>query len=314
MERMDRYPKTPSRPLRALTVVLLALLMAAPTLVPASAMAQEAASDEAAIEQARNFYQQGVEAFYRQQYSIAITFFRRAYSFDAHPMFLYNISVAYTNLRNVPQAYETSRQAFGMEGLPPDIEVRNSARYRANGIALAAVELAGALAPKTEETTPVAAQPVDRNVLLRALPKDYRDRSTIGALGWTGIITAGLGVGAVVGSGVMSQMIEGDLQDYEGARLAGDRNQMNALRPTIESKQSTGQIVLYSGGGLVALGVTLLAVDLVRGQPLEFYEETGAPAPGPAPTEEPKAAAPNVPVLSGSLLPGGGQVGMSWKF
>lgn len=269
-----------TRHLRAL--IFIAALGA--TALPTSAQAQQPPGGE----KAEAYYNKGVDAFFNKEYSQAITYFQRAHTLDPNPVVLYNISLAHAKLGNVPEALGAALEAQKMGGLPEDTTLKNQARIRAFQRALTAEKLSKTLASRAAVAT---AEPPT------APPAQPAERDGMGVLGWTGIGIAGAGVATLAGVGVLNFMLADDVDAYDKARAAGDFDTANTLYDDINDRQSIGQIMLYSGIGLVAVGGALWAVDYFG-----VMEST--------PRDESRART----ALFGTVAPGHASVQAQWQF
>src|SRR5690554_7564305 len=180
---------------RGLMVALLLIFSAG------AAGAQESTDGE----KAKAYYDQGVNAFFKKNYSQAITYFQRANALDPDPVVLYNISLAQSKLGNAEDALVASLKTEQMGGLPEDTALKNTARIRAYERIVRARSAANARGARAQGTL---------NKNLKTLPADASD-STMGALGWVGVGTAGAGAAALFGSGVLSLLLRADFDDYE---------------------------------------------------------------------------------------------------
>lgn len=136
------------------------------------------------------------------------------------------------------------------------------------------LSLASVLPPKA----PPAAEPPPV-VVAQATPV-AGDGSAVAAVGWVGV---GLGAAAVVLGGVFYGLALGThadietLQDEAGGRSASVRAEIADHIDTFDRQSSVAYAGYGVGGGLVAVGVVLLIVDLVGGG-----GGSGAAAPAPA--------------------------------
>lgn len=226
-------------------------------------------------ERAQKLYKEGAEAFYTDDYPLAIMKFKSGHSLDPNPMFLYNIAVSYGRLGNVDEAYRYAEQA-DEGGLPKEADHKNKARLRSWGTELAATSLAesiggptDAVAACTTDSECVGGETcdTDRNVCVASA--DVAASTTtdsgggLGALGWTGVVLGTAGVGLVVTALVMDASLSSDFDELDAARAAGDRERAETLESDIESSQSTGKILLFAGAGAAVVGGTLLVIDLL---------------------------------------------------
>lgn len=98
----------------------------------------------------------------------------------------------------------------------------------------------------------------DRQPAQTAAPADH---GGMGAAGWIGVSSLVLGVGAL-GASAYFNADAGDLRD-QLARPQPDRPTYDALASDLDSAQTSGQIALYAGAGLAALGAGLLLWELL---------------------------------------------------
>lgn len=238
------------RPPRSSALLIAALLTLA---IPTSRAFAEEPSNE---ELAEAYYEQGVEAFFNKNYSLAITYLQRAHALDPDPVVLYNISLAQSRLGNTREALRAALQADEMGQMPEDTAIKNSGRIRAFQLQIAAEELAQALAPP-EEAPDLQAQ-ITPPPSTTTLPEQ---KPVFSPLGWAGIGTAGVGALAIAGAGAFSLVVSNQIETYNSARQDGDYQQAAALHDQIGDRQLMGQILLYSGAGLFTLGATLWTID-----------------------------------------------------
>lgn len=256
-------------------------------------------------EKAEAYYNKGVNAFFNKEYSLAITYFQRANALDPNPVVLYNISLAQSRLGNAAEALSASVKADEMGGLPEDTEVKNRARMHGYQLIIRARKITDAQASKAiaeaeasqAGESPQAGAAHERAFDGSAFDSQDAPDSGMGVLGWGGVGAAGVGVAALVGSGVLSFMLRDDLDSYEGARVAGEYDRARDLQDTIDDRQSLGQIMLYSGAGLVALGGALWAVDYFGGSETQESGDTLSQ-----------------PTLGGSVGSSAASVQANWRF
>lgn len=210
-----------------------------------SALAQ---SDED-IEEAGRLYEQGIEAFEDNNFAQAIEFFEQAYGYDPHPMFLYNISVAYSRQGKHTEAHAIAGRIYDDEFLPADTLTRNAARYHGIDAMLQAETLAESIL----SITPIA-EPEKPGLM---------ESTGLTWMGWAGAGSAATGLTFIVIAGAISNSLNSEIEAYDDARLAANTQRMSELRSDIESSQSTGRFFLYAGTGMALAGTGLLVYDLV---------------------------------------------------
>jgi tetratricopeptide (TPR) repeat protein len=223
----------------AIAVLLVSLVLFA---FSATASAQEPDDER----RAAAYYEQGVDAFFNKKYSLALTYFKRAHTLDPDPVFLYNISRAHSKLGNPVDALEAATEAQGMDGLPPDTLEKNAQRIVAYQRGVTATEICEALSPSDVD-----------------LGDDEAPERGLSMVGWSGVGVASLGAAALIGAGAVNMMVSGDIDDYEAARADGDFERAQGLHGDIGDQQQIGQMLLYSGAGLIAVGGGLFAYDLL---------------------------------------------------
>ncbi|MFU8804671.1 MAG: tetratricopeptide repeat protein [Bradymonadaceae bacterium] len=242
--------------------ILTGFIMLAMSMTATNAWAQS----EEDINEAGRLYEEGIEAFQQEEFDEAIELFEKAYSHDPHPMFLYNISVAHSRQGNIEQAHETAGRIYDDENLPADTLVRNAGRYHGLGASMSASELADEIASRPEDDDDDGDDDDDDDDgggFSGIKTPAFIDAIGLSWMGWTGAGLATTGVTFMIIAGVISSSLGSDLDGYEEARLAGDRNRMDELRNEIEPSQSTGRFFLYAGTGLALAGSGLLVYDLM---------------------------------------------------
>lgn len=239
----------PTRQPRSLIAVLLAALLLA-TIPPGSALAEQEPTNE---ELAEAYYEQGVEAYFNQNFPLAITYLQRAHALDPDPVVLYNISLAHSRLGNTREALRAALQAEEMGGMPEDTALKNMGRIRAFQLQVTAEEITQALAPPEAPQAQLPTPP--------STPSPLEPPPAIRPLGWIGIGTAGAGALALAGAGVLTLIVGDQIESYNSARQGGDYNRALEIQEQIGNQQLLGQILLYSGAGLFAVGGTLWAID-----------------------------------------------------
>ncbi|MFB6374234.1 MAG: hypothetical protein ABEN55_14235, partial [Bradymonadaceae bacterium] len=87
----------------------------------------------------------------------------------------------------------------------------------------------------------------------------------LSALGWGGIGGIGAGLGLIAGAAAVDSGLNSDFAARRQARRAGNTGRVETLIGRIQSKQTTGRILLYSGTSLAVVGGGVLTYDLIRG-------------------------------------------------
>jgi tetratricopeptide (TPR) repeat protein len=237
------------------------------------ASAQDGGADDVTAEdkrRAQEYFDQGAEHYVKGEYARAIVDFRKGYQRFPASMFLYNIALSEAKLGQCDKAAATARRAMRKGDLPAKTASSNAALERACSVAVEAgsvAESAAAVAESDQADEQVESEGVGRGSdgqggrppQREALA--YPERS-FGALGWGGVSTAGLGVGALVVSAVVTTQLQRDWESYEEAAANRDRQTFEKLRNDIPRKQTQGQVLLYAGAGLTAVGTAMIIMAL----------------------------------------------------
>ena len=213
------------------------------------AMAQTDAAKKAAADK---LYTKGVEAVISKNYPRAIIHFQNGYNIDPDPKFLYNVSVCYGRLKDYKRGITFAQRVIGSDRSTPKLLAKATSRMRSFQTILAAQGAAVAIKDRPTEIV----KPTDPK------PKD----GGFGTVGWIGVASAGVGA-ALLGTAMFySAGLGDDIQQYEDDVRADPNPTRDQERfDELESRQGTGQILLYSGAGLTALGVGLIVYELVAG-------------------------------------------------
>ncbi|MGM0555267.1 MAG: tetratricopeptide repeat protein [Myxococcota bacterium] len=257
----------------ALSVLMLAIVGAAPEV--------HAQSDK---DEAQELAQRGAKAFVKKDYAMAVTYFQRAASLDPNPVLLYNLSLAQSRLGNVEDARDAAQRAIdmGSENVPEDTWVKLHARRDAYDRALAGQAMAQDLAPDDPAISDQRGgeEGDDGTSVAR---RESEPESPISTIGWVGAGTGVAGVALLAGAGFVNADVRATIESYDDARRAGEFDRAETLQSEVESGQQLGQVLLYSGAGLAAVGTGLFVYDLVNGGESEKSATvTGVPRPGGA--------------------------------
>ena len=243
--------------LRWLGAALAALL--AIVALPSPAGAQQ---DD--VEQAKKYYKRGMQAFYEDDYPMAITNFKRAHSISPSGTLLFNISAAYSKLAKPEDALEFARKAAEFDDLPKDTRVKNSARMTGYRVAIRVREATGA--PRATGGGSGSGSGGNSG------------GSDMTTLRWVGVSVGVAGVGLLAGAGAVGANVSSNIDAKTAAEQRGDLAEADELYQTIQSQQTIGQILLYSGIAAIAGGTTLFILDSTstssEGQALDV---TGGP-------------------------------------
>lgn len=245
--------------MRFVLPLILALLLA-----PTESFAQ--APSQAQIDQAEAHFQIGAEWYTTGDYPKAIVEFLKGYNVVPNAMFLYNISLSYAKLGNNEDALMYAERAQGEVGMPDDVSARNSGRIGALRARLSGL----AITKNMSELTVAEVIPVEPS------------GGSFGMLGISGIAIGAAGLGLIGGSVLIGAGVSDDITTLESEANGGDQARFDELKTNIESDQSLGKILLFSGAGLTAVGLTLVLVDLMNDEETVQTSLRVVPTPGGA--------------------------------
>ncbi|WP_146618165.1 hypothetical protein [Lujinxingia litoralis] len=232
------------RRLIPLSVLLLCGLLASP-----------AAAQNTPDELAQQYFDEGAGFFIEGNYARAILSFRRAYEQRPDPMILYNMSLAHSRLGNHREAYQTILATQRMEGLPDQARVRVDARVDALHVVVTAEALAPEMAEALARKAEADQHSEEARAALPAPPPLQHANAGMGLVGWAGVGTTVVGAGLLTGALLIDRGLSSDLEAYQQAADQGRLDDYRRLRSDIESRASTGRILLYSGAGAAVLGL-----------------------------------------------------------
>lgn len=203
---------------------------------------------QALAQTAQEHFDKGAEWYAGGEYSKAIVEFLKGYNLEPNAMFLYNISLSYAKLANFEEALNYAERARTESGMPDEVQVRNDGRIAALRTRFHTIDAARHLGQ-------VAAEPPQES-------PEPESKSGFGALGISGVVLSVAGLGLVGGAWVVNSDVETNLDALKAEANGGDRAEFDRLKTQVEDDQSLGQILLLSGLGLTAVGVTMVALDL----------------------------------------------------
>lgn len=230
--------------------VALALLFCAALVLPSTVHAQEVADAQA-------YFEAGAAAYFEGKYAEALVQFKKAQDTVPNALFLYNIALCNLKLSRYREALSAAIEARRTGTLEPREAMQNEARIdairtiqtaQARGEAMSAV---ATTSDPTDVVTTEAAPPAET--------------PNWGALGWVGVVATTAGAGLLSGTLVVELGLQNKWDDYTAAGAAGETAEYNRLKGEIEDGQRLGKILLLSGAGLAAVGLTLIVVELATG-------------------------------------------------
>lgn len=212
------------------------------------------------VKQAQQHFQKGAEWFAQGEYAKAVVEFMSGHALAPNAMFLYNVSLAYERLDNIPDALSAARKSKQFSGMPDEVKPRNEARIVAFELMLDAEQNAEDLQRAIAE-----AQEEEDATETTTEPEMVTRPDGIGVLGFAGIALATVGGGFAVGGLITNAAINGEIEDYESAARTGDRESYADLRERIETRQRNGKIFYAVGAAAAGVGATLFVIDLFTG-------------------------------------------------
>ena len=216
--------------------------------------------DDEDIERAQEAFNQGASLYYEGEYGRAMVEFRRANEILPHPVFAHNIALANHQLGRVERTLEAALEARALdtEGeLPPRADATNSALIASIQSVIVATDISEEIGKRTDD--PVAVDDSD------AQPIDPVPESSWGTKGWGGVGAAAVGFVALTGAAVIDRSIVSGKEELESGNWTGTEDEFDAEVDSLQSRQSTGKLMLFSGIGLMAVGGGLIAWELMSG-------------------------------------------------
>ncbi|WP_133622163.1 hypothetical protein [Bradymonas sediminis] len=244
-----------------LRIAIVATILLLASSHPALAGGPSTPDDPAKIVAAQKHFDEGVAAYQREAYDVALEEFRQAYDQVPAAVFLYNAARMAEKLERLDESLKLAELAhFQIERpLPPPL-----------------VEKTNELIERLNHSLAKADAKRKKNIAMKYTPKPMAQAPTPAASaadteraghasGWSALGYSGAGI-AVVGIGLIGAAT------YLGADASAQLDELatvtsatdyNERRANIESQQSMGQGFLYSGIATVALGGAFIAWDLM---------------------------------------------------
>lgn len=216
-------------------------------LLSSQAFAQQASTDEARLEEARNQYRAGVQAFQRNRFGEATVSFERSFRARPHPATLYNAAEARMRAGDNEGALNQLRELLAMTSPAPDPDLAGRARNLALQMgerdlqpAVARVESAPCpVCPTCRTETPTCPPaPAPEVVTTRISPGAY-----------------GLGAGALVLTAVGASFLGVAINNASVFSDIGAMQNRSGLREVQDQLQSQGETYRTIGIIGLALGV-----------------------------------------------------------
>ena len=193
------------------------------------------------------------------EYDKAIVDFKRAQQLYPSATLIYNIALARMRLGQTEEAVQAAERALDFEGPDQGFGRESQAKARAmivgGGVLSAATQASGRLSASTTEPSKASSSAPS--------PEQFDGGGTpiLGGLGWSGIALGAIGIGGMIGIPITGNQYERDLQQLRKLRNSNDRDAFESKRAEAQRARGIGQVLLYAGPALTALGVGMVALD-----------------------------------------------------
>ena len=213
--------------------------------LPAVSAAQEGV-EERSVRVAQKLFEKGSKAYSEKRFADALTLFRKAYTYVPAAPFLYNAARAAEKLGNLEQALSLAEQAKDQKEQPLPVQ----------------------LATKNDELI----ESLEAEIVAAKQEAERQRTMQWSWVGYSGLGVSVLGLGLIGGAAYMGSEASVDiaaLGDVEDRAVYAQR------REDILARQSTGQVLMYSGIGLAAVGGGMVAWDLLSPGESPFQVSAG---------------------------------------
>lgn len=239
--------------------------------------AQTDAGDEITVKEA---YRAGMEHYKSGDYRKAVEEFRRVLDKKPHPVLYFNLSQAYVRLGEWEKAEKFAKRAEQKESLDASTTARNRGTIAGTSVVRSGRHVQKTVADRSNSGAESVSGPGGSSGATAS-----SRGGGFGLLGWTGVGLAVTGGGAGVWSALVNARLDEMFRVWE-RECSGEEPPVSescrSQRDAIQAQQTKGRALLYSGIGLGAAGVTLIAIDLIDsgGQQARRFVPHVATAPG----------------------------------
>lgn len=203
-------------------------------------------------------FEDGARYYLEEDYSSAVIEFRRANQIHPHGIFQYNIALSNRALGRIEQGLDAALEADeNSADLDAETAASNSGLIAGFGAVLKADEVGDDVEDLSDEQHQVEAVP------------DAEPASRWGGLGWGGVAALGIGASALAGAAVIDAQLQSGIQELEAGERYEDGDEFRQHRDSLSTRQTAGQVLLFSGAGLAVTGVSLMVVELFTGSSSE---------------------------------------------
>ena len=231
------------------TRFLVPMLLFVSLLLPEAAMAQDRERE------AQVYFEKGAAYYFEGEYGQALVQFKKGHATLPNALFQYNIALCNLKLERYREALNAARDAERMGGLGPNEQTLNRSRIAAIPRIQTATTVAEAVARSADTSSDVADADVSQGT--------ESGGGGFGGVGWAGVAFTTVGVGLLVGAVGVEVALQSKWEEFNESAESGDTARFEELKGEIERRQRTGKILLYSGLGASAIGVTLLIAEWV---------------------------------------------------
>lgn len=231
-------------------------------------------------EKAAQFYKEGIDLYFAEDFGLAITKFRSGYQLDPNAMFLYSMSLCFSKLGNFSEALEQAERARETGGMPPDVTTKNDARLVSFAVLVRSGEFGDRIVAERAKAdeVPTCATNADcsdgevcnmrRGICVAEFPQATKPEPSalFGPLGWAGVGAGAVGIGMLVGGGITSLAVKKNedrlelVADPNGAEF--DAAERDTLINKLDGQKTLGKVLVLGGAGLTVAGAALVVVDL----------------------------------------------------
>ncbi len=233
--------------------------------------------DEEDIQRAQDAFNEGASLYYEGEYGRAMVEFRRANELYPHPIFAHNMALANHQLGRTNRTLDAALEARELSQQATDDAERLPDRADATNHGL--IVSLQSLETGEEVAEAIAADTIDDDdepVAVDEPPEGVDDPSSFGALGWGGVGAFVLGAGALTGAALIDRNVvsgKESLENWDDTTTA-----FNEEKDSLESQQSIGKVLLFSGAGLAAVGTGLVVWELMSSPDSEGSQMAVSPS------------------------------------
>ncbi len=222
--------------------------------------------DREDVKRAQEAFNRGASLYYEGSFGEAIVEFRRAQERYPHPIFAHNIARANEQLERYDRALSAAKEARELQEqasraqdqMPDAADARNSGLIASLETRLNSQAVAEAVEAHQQQIDGVDA------------PDAPDTSSGWGLMGWSGVALATVGAGALTGAMVMDRQVASDIEALESNTDISEAD-FNSEIDSLQGQQTAGRVFLFSGAGMLAIGATLVVLEMTSGSDEEGF-------------------------------------------